>query len=144
MLAVDRTVQAEVSATPEQCLARLADVAQYPTWSSLITSADIRDPRPDGSTARASLRAEVLKLGVEMDCALDVSDDRAVLRRLPYDAEDQERFTTAWTVTPSAQGSLIALHVEAALDAPGPANLLRRRIERALVDDLLADFVRAL
>jgi hypothetical protein len=33
----------------------------------------------------------------------------------------------------------VQLHVTAAIDLPGPAGLLRGRIERRLTDDLLAD-----
>jgi hypothetical protein len=45
-----------------------------------------------------------------------------------------------WTLAPGE----VTLHVVAALDAPGPARLIRGRVERRLADDLLADFTRAL
>lgn len=112
-------------------------------WSSLMTRAEVQQRHADGTVSRVSLHAEVLKLGVALDCWLDVDDHRAVLRRVPYDAEDGERLAMTWTVTPIVKGSVVTLHVVAALDAPGPAALLRRRVERALVDDVLADFMRA-
>jgi hypothetical protein len=62
---------------------------------------------------------------------------------VPYDAHDEERFEATWTVAPAGSASTVDLHVVAALDAPGPARLLRGRLERRLVDDLLGDFARS-
>jgi hypothetical protein len=78
-----------------------------------------------------------------MDCELELASGSAVLRRVPYDAQDDERFTAGWSVEPEAGGAAVELRVVAALDAPGPAGLLRGRVERRLVDDLLADFAQA-
>jgi len=55
-----------------------------------------------------------------------------VLRRLPNDPDDEERFDATWTVSPPQ----ITLHITAVLDAPGPARLLRGRVERRVADDL--------
>jgi hypothetical protein len=133
MLMIDRSARAEVSAPPARCLERLADVEAYPSWSSLIRSAETVGER-------VRLRAELLGVSFEMDCALELGGDRAVLRRLPNDPRDDERFEATWTVSPAGSGAAVGLHVVAALDAPGPARLLRGRVERRLVDDLLADF----
>jgi hypothetical protein len=122
-----------VSASPERCMSVLADVASYPKWSSLIESAELVGDR-------VRIRASVLGVGFEMDCELELGEGQAVLRRLPNDPDDDERFEATWTVAPG----VVALHVAAALDAPGPARLLRGRVERALTDTLLADFIRAL
>jgi hypothetical protein len=134
VLTIDRTARAEVAATPERCLERLGDVESYPSWSSLIRRAErVGD--------RVRLRAELLTVSFEMDCALELGPDRAVLRRLPNDDRDEERFEAVWTVRPAAPGSSdVELHVVAALDAPGPARLIRGRVERRLADDLLEDF----
>src|SRR3954447_21670693 len=133
MLRIDREAHAKTTATPERCRELLADVAGYPRWSSLIKSAE-----PIGDRVR--LRAELLGTGFEMDCTLEVGVDRVVLERLPHDAADTERFRADWKV---GDGE-VALHVVAAIDAPGPARLIRGRVERRLADDLLADFTRAL
>ncbi|MEA2467731.1 MAG: Polyketide cyclase / dehydrase and lipid transport [Thermoleophilaceae bacterium] len=133
VLEIDRSVSATVDAPPERCLELLADVEGYPAWSSLISSASV-----DGD--RVWLRVSVLGVGFEMVCSLELSAHGAVLGRLPNDAGDDERFEADWVVTPGA----VELHVVAALDAPGPARLIRGRVERRVVDDLLADFVRAL
>jgi hypothetical protein len=135
VLTIDRTARAEVAATPERCLERLGDVESYPSWSSLIRGAErVGD--------RVRLRAELLSVSFEMDCVLELGPDRVVLRRLPNDDGDEERFEAVWTVTPgeSGQSSDVELHVVAALDAPGPARLIRGRVERRLADDLLEDF----
>jgi hypothetical protein len=133
MLAIDRTARAQVDASPERCLERLADVEGYPRWSSLIKSAE-------SVGGRVALRAELLGVSFEMECALEVEGDRVLLRRLPNDSRDEERFEAAWTVAPGD----LTLHVTAALDAPGPARLIRGRVEKRLTDDLLADFTRSL
>jgi hypothetical protein len=135
VLTIDRTARAAVAATPERCIERLADVEAYPSWSSLIRSAE-----RVGELVR--LRAELLGVPFEMDCALELGPDRVVLRRLPNDDKDDERFEAVWTVTQgeSGQSSDVELHVVAALDAPGPARLIRGRVERRLADDLLEDF----
>jgi hypothetical protein len=132
MLAIDRTVRASAEATVERCLSVLADVPGYPAWSSLIESAVVE-------ADQVRIRASVLGVGFEMDCVLEMGETGAVLRKLPNDPDDEERFEAIWTVAPS----LVTLRVRAVLDAPGPARLLRGRVERTLTDNLLADFGRA-
>ena len=136
MLTIDRSARATVEAPPERCLERLKDVEAYPSWSSLIRGAEV-------AGERVRLRAEILGMPFVMDCSLEVGPEGAVLRRLPYDEHDEERYEATWSVKRAGSGAEIALHVSAALDAPGPARLVRGRIERRLVDDLLEDFARA-
>jgi hypothetical protein len=137
MLTIDHSASTGVAATPERCLAILSDVAGYPGWSSLIRSAE----ELGGDKVR--LRAELFGISFEMDCVLEVGADRVELRRVPYDAQDDERYVATWTVSPVGTGAAVELHVVAALEAPGPASLLRGRVQQRLVDDLLADFARA-
>jgi hypothetical protein len=137
VLHIDGTARTTVAAPPARCLEVLGDVQGYPSWSSLIADAE----RLDGDRVR--LRAQVLGLAVSMTCALEVGAETAVLRRVAHGAGDDERFEAAFTVTPSSNGSNLELHTVADLDAPGPARLLRGRVEKALVDDLLADFASA-
>jgi hypothetical protein len=137
VLTIDRSARATVTAAPERCLERLADVEAYPSWASLIRSAEVVGER-------VRLRAELLGVAFEMDCELEVAPGRAILRRVPYDARDDERFEAVWAVSPTGSASEVELHVVAALDAPGPARLLRGRVERRLVDDLLRDFAQSL
>jgi hypothetical protein len=136
LLRVDRTARAEVAAGPERCLAVLEDVDGWPRWARLVRSVERR-----GRSVR--MRAEVLGLTVEMDCVLERSGDRAVLRRLPNDDADDERLDAAFTVRPAGSGASVELHLTAAIDVPGPAGLLRGRIQRRLVDDLVADLAAA-
>ena len=133
MLEIDRTVRGRVDAPASRCLEVLGDVSSYPEWSSLIERAEV-----DGDRIR--LRASVLGVGFEMDCELEMGESAAVLSRLSDDVDDEERFETTWTVAPPE----VTLHVAAVIDVPGPARLLRRRVERRVADDLLADFIRAL
>jgi hypothetical protein len=133
MLEIDRTASAGVAATAARCRERLADVEGYPRWSSLITSAA-------NQGERVRLRAELLGVSFDMVCELELSEEHVTLRRLPDDDADDERFEAEWTLLPGE----VTLHVTAALDAPGPARLIRGRVERRLTDDLLGDFTRSL
>jgi Polyketide cyclase / dehydrase and lipid transport len=137
VLHIDGTARKTVAAPPERCLQVLGDVEGYPSWSSLITDVE----RLDGGRVR--LRAQVLGLAVSMTCTLELGAETAALRRVPHGPGDDERFEAAFTVAPSGGGSTVALHTVADLDAPGPAALLKGRVKKALVDDLLADFASA-
>jgi Polyketide cyclase / dehydrase and lipid transport len=137
VLTIDRHAAVSVPAPPERCLERLADVEGYPSWASLIRRVELVEDR-------VRLGAELLGVPLVMDCEFEVGSDRAVLRRLPYDADDEERYEATWVVTPDGDGSRVELRVMAELDAPGPARFVRGRIERRLVDDLLGDFARSL
>jgi hypothetical protein len=140
VLSIDRSARTEVTASPERCLRLLADVERLPEWSGLIAAVEVLERHPDGTAARVRLRAQVLGLPVMMDCELEIDGAIVLLRRLPYDADDRERYEARWTVSDTGA---VSLQVEAALDAPGPAALLRGRVERRLVDDVLADFAAA-
>src|SRR3954470_13359285 len=129
MLEIDRTARAGVGATPARCRERLAHVEGYPRWSSLTARAE----RTGRTGERISLRAELLGVSFEMVCELDLCEERVVLRRLPHGSDDEERFEAVWSLKPGE----VALHVTAALDAPGPARLIRGRVEKRLTDDLL-------
>lgn len=143
MLTIDHSARTKVAAAPARCLEVLAAVDGYPRWASLIGAAEVLERRPDGAVEKVRLRADLFGMSVVMDCALELSADRAVLRRLPYDANDPERYVATWTVAATGGSSSVDLHVVAAIEAPGPASLLRGRVARRLVDDLLADFGRA-
>jgi hypothetical protein len=137
VLGIDRTVSARVKAPPDRCLAVLRDVAGYPRWSRLVGAVDVVDDD------RVRLRADILGLSVVMSCVLEAGEGSATLRRLPNDPDDDEQFTAAWTLSEAPGGADVELHVRAAMNAPGPARLIRGRVERKLADELLADFVAA-
>ena len=132
VLRLDRTASKKVSAPTSRCMEVLRAVEAYPSWASLIAEAQVLEP------GRVRLRAQVMGIPLEMVCSLEIGGNRAVLTRLPYDPSDDERYVAIWTV----RRGEIELHVEAELDAPSAAGLMRGRIERRLVDDLLRDFVR--
>ena len=136
MLTIDRTAQVSVPAPPERCLERLGDIEGYPSWASLIKRTEL-------TGGHVRMEAEMLGAGLVMDCSLELGSDRAVLRRVPYSLDDDELYEARWTVTPQGAASLVDLHVAAAIDVPGPARLVRGRIERRLVDNLLDDFARS-
>jgi hypothetical protein len=137
VLEIDRTVSARVEAPPDRCLAVLRDVAGYPRWSRLVGKVDVVD------NDRVRVRADVLGLPVLMNCVLEADEGSATLRRLPNDPDDDEQFTAAWTVREAPGGADVGLRVRAAMNAPGPARLIRGRVERKLADELLADLAAA-
>jgi Polyketide cyclase / dehydrase and lipid transport len=137
VLEIDRTVSAQVKAPPDRCLALLRDVAGYPRWARLVGEVEVLDDD------RVRLRADVLGLPVVMTCRLEAAEGSATLRRLPNDPDDDEAFVAAWTVREAPGGVDVELRVRAAMNAPGPARLLRGRVERKLADELLADFAAA-
>src|SRR5215212_296283 len=128
VLEIDRTVSAPVKAPPDRCLAVLRDVAGYPRWSRLVGAVEVVDHD------RVRLRADVLGLSVVMVCVLEAAEGSATLRRLSNDPDDDERFTAAWTVGDAPGGANVELRVRAAMKAPGPARLIRGRVERKLAD----------
>jgi hypothetical protein len=135
VLEIDRTVSARVKAPPDRCLEVLRDVAGYPRWSRLVGEVDVV------GDDRVRLRADVLSLPVVMNCVLEADKGSATLRRLPNHPDDEEQFTAAWTVGEARGGADVELRVRAAMNAPGPARLIRGRVERKLADELLGDFV---
>jgi Polyketide cyclase / dehydrase and lipid transport len=139
ILRIDRNVSGGVDAPPSRCLEVLADVETWPDWSRLIAAVEVLERGGDGRPSAARLRADVLGLKVIMDCVLEFGPDRALLRRVPYGPGDDERYEATFTV---GDGT-VDLQVTAAIDAPGPAGVLRGRVSKRLADDLLADFVAA-
>jgi hypothetical protein len=133
LLRIDRNVSAAVDAPRSRCLEVLADIERWPEWARLIAAVEVLEP------GFVRLRADVLGLKVIMDCVFELAEDRALLRRVPYDPQDDERYEAAWTL---GDGQ-VDLHVTAGIDAPGPAGVLRGRVSRRLADDLLDDFVAA-
>jgi len=138
MLRINRNVSAGVDASPSRCLEVLADVEGWPVWARLIADTEVLERGEDGRPSAARLRVDV-GLKVVMDCVLEFGADRAVLRRGPYDTDDDELYEADWTLGDGR----VDLQVTAALDAPGPAGVLRGRVSKRLADDLLADFVAA-
>lgn len=145
MLRVDRTVSSDVPASPARCMELLGDVAAYPDWASLVGAIEVLELGADGRPSTVRLRAQVMGFSVTMTCRLELGEDHAALRRIPHEgAADEERFDAAWTIRPAAAGSAVTLQVDAAFEAPSAIGLLGGRVAKKLVDDLLADFRRAL
>jgi hypothetical protein len=138
MLVIDRTAEAHVVATPARCREVLTGVGAYASWSSLIER--VAPSEEDGVLL---VTGRLFAVRLEMRCVLEAGPEEIVLRRVPFDAQDDERYVARWTVTPCGEDADVHVHVEARLDAPGPASLLQGRVARRLTDELLADFVRA-
>jgi hypothetical protein len=139
LLEIDRTAEKTVDAPPERCMQLLEAAVDYPSWASLIETVEVL------GEGRVRLRVEIFGRHVVMDCRLSLGPGQALLERLPYEEDDEERYVATWKVAPGDSDgfSEVSLHVLAALEAPGPARVLRGRIERRLADDLLDDFARA-
>ena len=135
VLSIHRVLSRTVAVGSERCAEVLLAVEDYPRWYDLLSSVE---RLPDGHVL---LRAHVLGLHVEMTCSLARTPAGVTLRRLPNDASDAERYEAEWTLSPTGAGATaVTLTLTAELDVPGPAGLLRKRVERRLADDLLEAF----
>jgi hypothetical protein len=114
---------AEVDATPQECVEFLAEVDRYPSWHpEVVRSASVLQRGADGVPVRA--RADVhLALGPishDLKLVLDVAVEPARevrLTRVAGDACDEEQFTLVWQVEPGSPTRL-QLELAARVDVP--------------------------
>ncbi len=112
------TATARVAATPEECVALLAEVERYPSWHpDVVRYAEVLERGPDGVPARARTKVHVVAGPLVKDfdfvVAVSVEPGREVrLERVPHQAGDSERFELRWLIE---SGPETVLHI--ALDA---------------------------
>jgi ribosome-associated toxin RatA of RatAB toxin-antitoxin module len=112
-----------VAATPEQCLALLADVERYPSWyPEVVRRAQVVERRPDGVPARAQTTLHVAQGPFVRDfdllLAVDTAADAVSLTRIPHDPNDAEQFAVRWQMHQSGDGVVLHLQLEANLSVP--------------------------
>ena len=124
MKQLEASAATEVSAAPADAFALLADVERYPTWyPDVVKRVEVVDRDAAGNPTRART---VLHLAVgpvvrdfHLLLAVRAQPPSAVnLDRVPHEPGDDEQFSVAWTVAPSAAGSRIAVRLAASLPVP--------------------------
>jgi ribosome-associated toxin RatA of RatAB toxin-antitoxin module len=112
-----------VAATPDQCLALLADLERYPSWyPEVVRRVQVVESRLDGLPARAQTTLHVAQGPLVRDfnllLAVDTTADAVSLTRIPHHPEDPEQFAVRWQVRQSGDAVVIHLLLEANLSVP--------------------------
>jgi ribosome-associated toxin RatA of RatAB toxin-antitoxin module len=112
-----------VAASPEQCLALLADLERYPSWyPEVVRRVQVMESRPDGVPARARTTLHVAQGPLVRDfnllLAVDTAADAVSLTRIPHDPSDPERFAVRWQIQRSGDAVVLHLLLEANLSVP--------------------------
>jgi Polyketide cyclase / dehydrase and lipid transport len=117
---------AEVSASPDECVALLEDIEGYPSWyPDVVRRAEIVRPSGDGGPTQARTRVH---LGVgpiqrDFDLLMEVtSETGGVIRlaRIGHDDADSEELSATWRIGAGSPGgrTRIAVDVTARLEVP--------------------------
>jgi ribosome-associated toxin RatA of RatAB toxin-antitoxin module len=110
-------------ASPEACVALLADVDRYPDWyPEVVKEVEVleRDDQGRPTKAHTKLHVQYGPITRDFDLTMEVthSPPGAVrLSRIPHHGRDGEQFDVNWLVS-GAQPSRIALDLAASLDVP--------------------------
>jgi ribosome-associated toxin RatA of RatAB toxin-antitoxin module len=144
MVAVSGEV--DVHATPAEILDVIADLAQYPQWSSVHKSAAVDKRYPDGHPQRATMA--VSAAGLVDEQVVDYTwSEHGVSWTLVKPTRQQRNQQGRYTITPRERG---VSHVRYELDIspaiPVPGLVLRRVMRSAVVaaTDGLRDRVESL
>jgi ribosome-associated toxin RatA of RatAB toxin-antitoxin module len=113
----------DVAAVPESAYAVLADVERYHDWyPDVIRKVAVleRDEAGAASLADVTLSAPGLPIGdLETRMRAERHPSSAVsLVRVPNEPGDNEQFSVAWTIEPTASGSRVAVRLDAMLPVP--------------------------
>jgi ribosome-associated toxin RatA of RatAB toxin-antitoxin module len=117
------TAKAAVAAPPEQCLALLAAVDDYPRWHpDVVKAVEVieRDPAGQPSRVRAKLHLSQGPLSKDFDLLMAVTvhpPSTVSLARVPNEPSDEERFEVTWHVDAPAHAQ-IRLDLRANLSVP--------------------------
>jgi Polyketide cyclase / dehydrase and lipid transport len=141
------SASAVTAASPEECVALLAAIDGYPTWTpDVVKRAEVLERGPDGhpTRARAKLHVERGPLTRDFNLLFDVNVDpgrTVALRRVPHKASDKERFDVTWRLA-GGQSTRIELQLVANLDVPRLIPL--GGVGDAMAADLVSAATRAL
>ncbi len=107
---------ASVAAPVERCVQFLGTVDRYPEWyGEVVRSVEVLDP----GRARATLHVSVgpLTRDIRLLLSVAVSERSVVLRRIPHEPTDPERFEVSWSVF-DGPPTRVGLELSANLDVP--------------------------
>lgn len=131
----------EVAAPPEQVMAVIADVADYPQWAGSVTSATVLSTGADGSVGQAAFAIDAGMVKDEYTLAYDWAPDG---RRVDWHlvaGRLQKAQDGSYVLAATSTGTLVtyALSVDVNLPMIG---LFKRRAEKAIMDSALKELKR--
>lgn len=135
MAGTRQSFSAEIDGTPEDCFAVLVDFADYPNWSSVITSASVLEHHPDGLPKRVEFTLDMMVRSVRY--VLDYTYEppaRSDWKLVEGDVDDvvgAYRFEKTGTGTRATCEQAVSL----GFWVPGP--ILRLAEQKALEDSVL-------
>jgi Polyketide cyclase / dehydrase and lipid transport len=116
--------QGATTARVDECVALVSRLESYPEWHPEVVR-DVAIVRRDGdgvaTQANATLRLAIGPLSHDSELLVAVvaaAQDRVVLRRLPYDADDNEQLQISWRFESRGERTRIELDIDALLDVP--------------------------
>jgi ribosome-associated toxin RatA of RatAB toxin-antitoxin module len=132
-----------IDAEPKAIMAALADVASYPSWSSPVERAEVRETGPDGRPAQAFFAINAMITKDEFTVAYDWSGDEKVSWHL-VEGKMLKAQNGSYELRPLPGGGTevhYSLSVELAIKVPG---ILRKRAENMIADAALKDLKKHL
>ncbi len=134
----------EIQAPASEVYATLAAIADYPTWSSAIKSAEIleRDGEGRALQAKLSIDAGVMKDRVTLD--YDWSEAPTKISFTLDDADLLTEMTGAYTITDNGDDeTTVKYELTVALSMPVPS-MMRLKAERSTIDLALNELKKKL
>ncbi len=134
----------EIQAPASEVYATLAAIADYPTWSSAIKSAEIleRDGEGRALQAKLSIDAGVMKDRVTLD--YDWSEAPTKISFTLDDADLLTEMTGAYTITGNGDDeTTVKYELTVALSMPVPS-MMRLKAERSTIDLALNELKKKL
>ena len=118
------TASGTTPASPEACMALLADAERYPTWyPEVVKSVEVLERDASGQPSKVRTKLHVqhgpITRDFDLTMAVDVDPQQGTvkLRRIPHEPSDDEKFEVNWTVS-GASPTRISLDLAANLDVP--------------------------
>jgi ribosome-associated toxin RatA of RatAB toxin-antitoxin module len=114
------TASSPVAASAAEAYALVLAVEDYPRWyPEVVKEVQVTERTPDGSPShgRAKLAVAYGPLARDFDLTLQIEasePERVVLRRIPHEPSDPERFQVTWTIGEGA----ITVSLDARLSVP--------------------------
>lgn len=141
---------AEVSASPEACLALLQEIERYPNWyPDVVRRVEIVRPAEAGAPirARTTVHLGIGPIKRDFNLLMEVSSEagRIVrLARVKDETSDAEELSATWRIDDGPPGSRTRLTVEVSARLEVPRLLPLHGLGDAVAGDFVAAAARAL
>ncbi len=138
----ERTVQAVVAATAEQCFAVAMDLESYPEWAHGITAATITERDDQGRPRVAVFEAESFGRRTRYSLVYDLSQAPHRISWNLVEGDLMRRIDGVYSFVPSADAPDVTevtyeLAIDLAVPMPG---FVKRRAEGKIVSAALSEF----